>query len=230
MRAVNADGEEAARFERLTELMEQIGAGDQAAIFGLYNEFGGRLALVCRRMLRRRGVEAISRHDLDGLVVDACFALAEVAAAWRPEGGALPWTWARHRLENVVQRSIGQHTDELDEERMITLADQPESPFVPGGEPEPLELLHDLADGNELCCLLREALGRSGTERDQRLLLEVQLQQSLGDRSPAVTVAGMFDMSSDAVRQQVRRMRVRLRRLVEDEPRFAALADLPLVA
>jgi hypothetical protein len=40
----------------------------------------------------------------------------------------------------------------------------------------------------------------------------------------------MFDMSSEAVRQQVRRMRVRLRRLVEDEPRFAALADLPLVA
>jgi DNA-directed RNA polymerase specialized sigma24 family protein len=222
--------DQSATNERLVELMGRMGAGDQAAIFGLYGEFGDRLATVCRRMLRRRGIEGIARHDLDGIVVDACLAIAEVAGAWRPEGGALPWTWARHRVEAVVQRYVGQHTDELDELRMAILSRRPAMAPTSSSEVEPLELLDEMAGADELCSLLREALGRAGTERDQRLLLEVQLQQSLGDRAPAATVAGMFDMSSDAVRQQVRRVRVRLRQLVADEPRYAALADLPLVA
>ena len=216
--------------ERLTELMERMGRGDRAAVFALHAEFGDRLAGVLRRKLRRRGIDAIAREDLDGLVVDACVAIADVASAWRPSGGALPWSWAHHRLEAVVQRYVGQHTDPLDDARLALLADQPAPRAAAGDEAEALDLLDDLAATDPVCGLLREALGRSGTERDQRLLLEVELQQSLGDRAPAATVATMFDMRPDAVRQQVRRVRTRLRRLVADEPRYAALAQLPLVA
>jgi hypothetical protein len=221
---------EATTFERVAELMARMGAGDRTAIFCLYDEFSGPLATMVRRLLRRRGVDAIPRDDVDGLVIECCIALSDVAGAWRPEGGALPWTWARHRIEAVVQRYVGQHADRLDDVHLSRLADRPAEAASPGTEAEALGLLDALAGGDGLCGLLREALGRSGTERDQRLLLEVQIQHSMGDRAPAATVAGMFDMSSEAVRQQVRRVRVRLQRLVADEPRYAALADLPLVA
>jgi hypothetical protein len=221
---------ETTTFERVTDLMARMGAGDRTAIFCMYDEFCGPLATLVRRMLRRRGIDAIPRDDADGLVIECCMALSDVAGAWRPEGGALPWTWARHRMEAVVQRYVGQHADRLDDANLRRLAERPAATPSPGSEAEALALLDALADGGGLFGLLREALGRSGTERDQRLLLEVQIQHSMGDRAPAATVAGMFDMSSEAVRQQVRRVRVRLQRLVADEPRYAPLAALPMVA
>ena len=78
--------------------------------------------------------------------------------------------------------------------------------------------------------LLFEALELVLSERDRQLFLEVEVQQALGDRSPATTVGPMLGMQPAAVRQQYRRARLRLRRLAGTDPRYAPLADLPIVA
>jgi hypothetical protein len=40
----------------------------------------------------------------------------------------------------------------------------------------------------------------------------------------------MYGLSTDSVRQQVKRARDRVRRLAAAEPRYAPLADLPVLA
>ncbi len=215
---------------RLEDLMRDMGQGDGAAVFALYEEFGGRIAGAVRAMLRRRGVRSVSADDLDGLVVDACLALQDVAAAWRPDGGALPWRWAHQRIEAVVGSFVGQHADEVDDAVMARLARL--GAVVPGPveEPDLLALLSRLVPAGAMAVLVREALHRSGSERDQRLLLEVKVQEALGDRSPANSVAPLFGMRPAAVRQQVHRVKQRMRDLAAADPRFAPLAALPLVA
>ena len=215
---------------RLEDLMSAMAQGDGAAVFALYEEFGGRIAGAVRAMLRRRGVMSVSADDLDGLVVDSCLALQDVAAAWRADGGALPWRWARHRIEAVVGSFVGQHADEADEAVMARLAWHDAAAIGPADEPDLLELLVRLVPTGEMAVLVREALERSGSARDQRLLLEVKVQEALGDRSPATSVAPLFGMRPAAVRQQVHRVKQRLRLLATAEPRFAPLAALPLVA
>ena len=70
--------------------MTAIADGDRAAQVALYSEFGGQIASTVRRELRRFSVTNVTAEDLDGLVIDSVMALAECAAAWRPERGALP--------------------------------------------------------------------------------------------------------------------------------------------
>jgi hypothetical protein len=83
---------ETERFERLVVVMAAMAAGDKAAVFSLYREFSGQLAAFMGRELRRLGVDHAGAEDLDGMVIDACFVLFYCGAAWKPEGGALPWT------------------------------------------------------------------------------------------------------------------------------------------
>ncbi len=56
--------------------------------------------------------------------------------------------------------------------------------------------------------------------------MQYRIQKSLGDHSPAHTVGAEFGLSPDHVRQIDRRMRVRLSRLIDQDPRFAPLAEL----
>src|SRR5438132_11248909 len=95
--------------------MALMAAGDQAAIFMLYGEFGAPLAGLARRELRRMGVERVDPDELDGLVMDACLALFDSAGSWDPDGGALPWNWARQKLAALASGFVGQHADSLDE-------------------------------------------------------------------------------------------------------------------
>ena len=191
----------------LVELMAQIAAGDAAAIFELKEVAGDALAGALRSLLTKRGVRRIEAAELDGLVIDACLALAEVAGAWNPEGGASPWRWARFRLAAVVDTYLGQHADEWDDRR-VRHASLPGP--APSEEPPPWTVLTDLARRDHRCARLAIALETVASERDRSLYLEFELQQGLGDPSPAVTVGAMFDLRPDAVRQVVRRVRTRL--------------------
>jgi hypothetical protein len=223
-------------FDRLADLMARMAAGDRGATFLLAHEFGGPIGAAVRREAARRGVDHVDRAEVDGLVIDVCVALDEIAGSWRPDGGALPWVWARHHVGRVVDRWLGQHADELTE----VVLDRVErahaaGPALGGAGDDLLDdaigLLEAIARRDRSCALLREALDASGTtRRDQRLLLEMCLQRSLGDRSPAVTVGAMYGLSTDSVRQQVKRARDRVRRLAAAEPRYAPLADLPVLA
>jgi hypothetical protein len=78
--------------------------------------------------------------------------------------------------------------------------------------------------------LLEEAVRRVATDRDRTLFWETVLQQAMGDPSPATTVGRTLGVTPSVVRQQHRRIRVRIARLAELDPRYAAVGRLPLVA
>jgi hypothetical protein len=219
--------ERAERDARLRVVMAAMAAGDRGATFDLYAEFGGPIRAAVRRLLRRLGVDSVAPEDMDGLVIDACLELQGCADAWDPDGGALPWVWAERRLLAVVSRWVGQHADTLEDrgeviERMVASVSGASS------EPTAVEVLARL--DHPTCLLLREALEAVASDRDQLILLEVGLQRSLGDASPAVTIGPDVGLKPDAVRQVLRRVRVRLSALAEKEPRYAPLVDLALLA
>lgn len=231
-------------FTRVVAIMAAMAGGDRAAVFALYEEFGGTIAGVVRREARRQGIE-LSARDLDELVIDACFVLLDCAGGWSADGGALPWTWAFARLRTLVASRVGVHADSLD------ALGRDGAPFEPAGDwagaplrdagvpgnaagasadPEELPLLEALASWHGGSALLREALGLVASERDRRLVLEVRVQADLGDPAPAKTVAAEHGLRADAVRQAVKRTLDRLRALAATEPRFAPLAAIPLLA
>lgn len=215
------------RDQRLQTVMAAMAAGDKGATFDLYAEFGRPIRAAVQRLLRRLGVDAVPREDLDGLVIDACLELQGCAAAWDPEGGAKPWVWAERRLLAIVSRWVGQHADALDDrdetvERLVV------SPSGRASEPSAVDVLVRLDDPT--CVLLREALDAVASVRDRTIVLEVGLQRSLGDASPAVTIGPEVGLRPDAVRQVLRRVRVRLSALAEREPRYAPLIDLALLS
>ena len=216
---------EAGVYERLVVIMRLMAERDMAAVFMLYNEFGAPIAAAVRRHLAAVGVQAAPRDEVDGLVIEACLELYDCAPAWDPNGGALPWTWAERRLRTMVSRMVGQHADDIDE----AVADVAEAPLTSAAdEPDPLDVLR--RSPARLCSLLADAMAAVGSDRDGRLLLEVGLQQSLGDPSPAHTVGARFGMQPAAVRQAVKRMKDKLRALAAVDDRYADLAAFALLA
>jgi hypothetical protein len=93
-----------------------------------------------------------------------------------------------------------------------------------------LEVLASVAGEVPLAALLLEAFGKVGSSRDCELLLAYTAQQQAGDPSPAITLGSMHGRSPEAVRQAVSRTRRGLSCLVANDPRYAPLADILLVA
>lgn len=216
------------RKQSVAVLMARMAAGDAAAIFELYDEFGAAIAASVRRVLATRGAVGLPREEVDGIVIEVCTDLFERAASWSPDGGALPWVWAERRIGNLVDRALGQHADSLDVEHVADTL--PAERWAAADEPDLLHVLRRAAERRPECALLADALGSVATERDRELFLEVGIQASLGDRSPAVTVGALLGMQPDAVRQQHRRVKRRLQQLAAQDTRFAPLAALPMVA
>jgi hypothetical protein len=213
---------------RLADIMRAMADGDAAAVVHLHQEFFGPMAAVVRVELRRHHVFHIDPDDLNGLVLDVCFALSSCARAWNPDG-ALPWQWARPRVAAVVSSWVGQFAESFDPDRhgggTVTVAE----PWS-GDEPSMLELLDDLALRHPALGLLREALGLVGSLRDQELLIAYVAQQQAGDTSPAFTLAATFNVSPEVVRQAVSRMRRGLRDLAASDDRYEILSGLALMA
>jgi DNA-directed RNA polymerase specialized sigma24 family protein len=235
---------DAREFDDLTAIMTRLAEGDEAAVVTLYERFGDRVAGTVRSVLRERGLTLV--HDeVGGLVFDACLALVPVAAAWSPDGGAMPWTWARRRIERCVDRLLGQRTVPLDEHLHAI-----ESQAVFGGsagagsttglgsgdvhaayDDRPLSgALASLVAMDSRCRLLHDAFARAAVSPfDREVCLQYAAEQHTGNRSPATTVGAMFALKEPTVRQRVRRSRARLRRLAAADTRFASLAQLPLL-
>lgn len=221
---------ETERFERLVVVMSAMAAGDKAAVFSLYSDFWTQLAASIRRELRRLGVEHPHPEELDGMVIDACLVLLDCGGAWKPEGGALPWTWAQRRLAGVVSDWVGQYADELDADRADSDGDDGRAAAA-GGDDEPeLDVLLRMASRHARCALALEALELVASRRDQAIVLELRCQIAAGDPSPALTVAARHNVSGEVVRKAASRVRERLNRLAAEEQRFVGLADLALVA
>jgi DNA-directed RNA polymerase specialized sigma24 family protein len=220
------------QFDELVGIMARLAEGDEAAVVTLYERFGDRVAGTVRAVLRERGLTLV--HDeVGGLVLDACLAIAAVASAWSPDGGALPWTWARRRIERCVDRLIGQRTVPLDEH--LHLVESEATGGYAGFELDdgrPLcTALAGLSATDSRCRLLDDAFDRAAVSAlDREVCLQYAAEQHTGNRSPATTVGAMFALKEPTVRQRVRRSRERLRRLAAADTRFAPLAQLPLLA
>lgn len=210
--------------------MARLAAGDRAAIFTLATVHGGRIAGVVRQHLRACGVSTVSRDDLDGLVLDACLEIAEVAGAWRP-GGALPWRWAEHRIRLLVARWVGVHADPIDlHDGSVLHVVEPPAP-APTTEAPLAETFAKLVRDVPDVALFRQAALAGGVDDAQLLLvLDYRIQQNQGDRAPAETLAPRYGVSTQTLRKRVSRASQRIRSTVEAEPRFAPLAEYVLVA
>jgi len=222
---------EPARWDELVEIMGQLAGGDETAAFALYERFGDKVGGTVRAVLRTRRF-TLGRDEVDGLVLEACLAIAAVARAWSPDGGALPWVYARRRIENCVDRLAGQYALSLDTVGLDALEEvAPARPSVADGERPLVDAFADLVAVDDRCRLLHDALDRARvTSTDRELTLRYAVEQGSGNRSPATTVAAMFDLRDAAVRQRVHRSKSRLRAVAASEQRFAPLADLPLLA
>lgn len=212
---------------RVKALMDRMAGGDGSAVFELEREHGAELRRIVAADLRRFGA-APTREVLDVLTLDACLVIYDVAAGWRAEGGAPPWVWARARIRAMVASSVGIHAVNLDDEHVPDAA--PLAASASRDEDDDVAVLRRLAVHDLRVGLLHEALEVVATERSTRILIELSVQRSLGDPSPATTVARTTGMKPDAVRQSVKRTRDRLRQLASADEAFAALHDLALLA
>ena len=204
--------------------MERMAAGDGAAAFSLIDLHRRDLERSVRSIAGSRGAR-LSPEQVGDLVLDAAMAIYDVAGAWRPDG-APPWFYARDRIANAVDQELGLWCDELEVDRL----DVEEAPAAACAEPSAVDVLDHLAADDHVVALLRDGLSRVATERDRLVFVEHRLQVTMGDPSPAVTVARQHGMKPEAVRQQTRRIKIRLQRLAAVDPRFGELANLPLVA
>ena len=129
----------------------------------------------------------------------------------------------------LVDNHVGQHTRPLELVDRAEL-DRPAPPASSDREPSVIEVIEQLAAEDASVALVRDALVAVASERDRALFLEVLVQTSLGDRAASATVAALVGMKPEAVRQQVSRIRRRLRELAATDPRYAGLAELAIVA
>lgn len=214
--------------DRLAEVMGRLAGGDRAAIHHLIEEFGGEIAGAVRRVAAARLVR-LPPHEVDELVTEVAIEVTRLAGSWDPGVGAPPWVWARRRVERLVDRHVGQHAASLDDERTV-VAEAVAPPVAAGHEPGMLALLDQIAPARPGTEAFREALHQVASPRDRELYVEVLVQEALSDPSPAVTVGNMLGLHPATVRQQYRRVRLRLRALAANDIRYRSLADLPCVA
>ena len=205
--------------------MAAMAVGDAAFIFTFIEHFGGHLAGAVRRIVAEMGRTDVlaDNAEIDGLVHDAAFFVFDHAAAWQPDGGALPWVWAERGIRTLVATAVGH--------RVVAEADDLEAEVTTapgcGGDLGPDDLGHLVALWPQLD-LAVEAVRAVSNERDSGVFMQYRLQQRLGDQSPASTVAAMFGLSPANVRQIHHRVRRRLGPVLSSD-RYRPIADLPLL-
>lgn len=217
-------------FERLTEVMAAMAAGDTVALGALYEEFGDPIRAAVRKELARLGVAHVDAAEVDGLALDVCTDLYRRAKSWDPARGVAPWTWAALRVRSIVGGYVGQFADPLPEGGPADAGPEP-AVLPPAGRDDEnvLVTLGRLAEVRSELRLLEEALGRVSRPGQQEILFEVRMQANQGDPSPAVTIARARALRPDSVRQTCKRVIDRVSGLAATDPHFAPLAALPLL-
>ena len=147
------------------------------------------------------------RDEVSGLVLDACFVIADRAGGWRP-GGAPPWMWARFAIRAEVTRSIGHRCVELDDHR------HDECP------PAPVDMADydDLVERDPRFASFDDVLRECTSERDRLIVVEYLQQQAACDPSPAHTVGHMFGLAPATVRQVCSRALRKVHTVLDHEP------------
>lgn len=218
---------DARRRAQLADIM--AAADDPAAPWELLACFGDQIAANLRALARSDGL-CIDPGELDGLTADACLEIIAVAGTWRPDGGALPWTYARGRLRAMLHRHAGP--------ALVPLP--PVEPADPRnwGEQAPVDDEASLAvlgrvagqGGEPAVVALHQALEVACSPADGELVLRYLQHKAAGDPSPSHTVGAQLGRRPDAVRQAYHRSRTRLRRLALADHRYRPLLCLPFLA
>jgi len=188
----------------LVDVMNKMAAGEGAAVAELVDAFGGHLAKSVGGILKSMGRSDLARNsaDMDYLVWTAAIVVFDRAGRWDPRGSR-PWVWAHRSIRAEVVSWMG-HPRVVFDPRFHVSAGCDTGPAGADISLRSLASSHD-----EIACWLA-AVEDVANDRDQRVHLEYQTQKHLGDRSPANTVASMFDLSPANVRQIDKRVRLRL--------------------
>ena len=192
----------------------------------LYAEVGDAVRGSVARVARGLNATHLSGEDLDALTLDVCMELLAVSRSWDPDGGALPWVWAKRRVTTIVSRYVGQYGSSYEDERLEDRAAVHHADL--DDAPDEVALTR-LARREPRAALLLDALSSLVSERDLRVVLLFAVQQSQCDPSPSHTVADATGLRPDNVRQIVSRTRRRLTDLFEADTRFEDLATLPFL-
>ena len=215
-------------FGRLTEVMRRLASNEVSALETLYLEFGDPIRGAVRKELRRLGVASVDPAEVDGLTLDVCGDLSRRAGSWDAVHGTTPWVWARMRVWAMVSAYVGQFADPLPDAGLLE-AQPVVAPPAASGDDDVLVALERLAEKRADVRLLHEALDRVSRPAQQEVLFDFKMQAAQGDPSPAVTVARDRALRPESVRQTCKRVLDKVRRLADDDPYFASLADLPLL-
>lgn len=209
----------------LDALMARMARGDSAALFLFVGRFEPQLrSCVLSIALEFGRRDAVATPDeRSELVLVAAMVIFERARSWRP-GEARPWVWAHRAIRSAVACYIGHATAGIDVDLLVDRVAADAVVTRPDGSA--VELVLQLAERDERAAAWWQAAAEVGSERDRMVYLEYEVQQALGDPSPAVTVAGFSGLRPDHVRKIVQRMRARVGRAIEGDDRFAALRDL----
>ena len=172
----------------------------------------------------------LSREELDDLTRSAVVDIAGLAGTWRPDGGALPWNWARQRILAQAFTAITGCHKSLDADPD---SDVPESEtrFASASDEADLaETLDRLAGCVPEAGLLLSGLNQVANERDRQIWLEYVAEQAVGNPAPAGAVARTHGLREPNVRKIVQRVRKGLSDLAQEDPSFEMLGQFPAVA
>lgn len=185
---------------RLEALMARMAAGDDSAFGEFRLEYADRLEGLADHVARQAGT-VLPAAELASVATQMALELQRSAAGWRPDGGSLPWVWARPRMASIVRAELvapnvsDRMVDRAEPERSTAAADDDVLAMVRRIHSDDPERAAVVARLDEV------------KERDRRVFLEFALQQAQGDPSPSHTVAEMLELQPANVRQIVRRVR-----------------------
>ncbi len=210
--------------EHLSRCMAAM-VDDQREVVRFVEAFGDRLRTVIAGILAGYGRHDLLRdpNEVDGLVWDVAFVLQARAAAWDPDHGVTPWTWAGAAVQAAVVAGIGHRTASLGSDELERALGAPVAGAFVAGDVD----LDALGAREPLVAEWLVATRAVASERDATVHLEYQVQRVLGDPSPSHTVAAHHGVTAANVRQIDRRVRVKLEALVRSDPTACNLGRLP---
>lgn len=190
--------------ERLRTLMRSMAERDSGALFQFVDEFRSELTSTVRSILGSVGRSDVGRKptEVEFLVLSAGLVLYDRAPRWQV-GGAPPWLWANRAIRGEIVRWLGHPR--------VEFVPEWHAPAPPTTVPAASDINFDvLAEECDEVASWLDDVRRVASERDQQIHIEYQTQKSLGDPSPANTVAAEFNLQPANIRQIDARVRRRL--------------------